>query len=189
MISEILGEPLFKLVRGHHVPACPDDGLRREHLRQPGPYEQQHQILPAAERRGGLQHQRDERKACARQQRRRDAPGSLNALQVTGRSGECPDVPPGPRRKATRLEVRRIDHVDLAPASRAAWNVRALGCPADGTRTPLPADTPDFLACPWYRRIGTCPYLQGLSHDRRDLVDVVSADRRRDKQGDLDRVG
>jgi hypothetical protein len=53
----------------------------------------------------------------------------------------------------------------------------------------LAADPPDLLDLVRYEHMGSGPYFQECAQVRRDLVNVLAADRRRREQDDTDRVG
>ncbi|TVZ00161.1 hypothetical protein EAS64_39640 [Trebonia kvetii] len=60
---------------------------------------------------------------------------------------------------------------------------------ATGTRSSFATDAPDLSGVVPYQRVRTGPDPQGCLQDRRDLAKVITAERRRDQEDDVDRVG
>jgi hypothetical protein len=60
---------------------------------------------------------------------------------------------------------------------------------ATGTRSPFATDTPDLSGVVPYQGVRTGPDPQGCPQDRCDLAKIITTERRRDQEDDVDRVG
>jgi hypothetical protein len=60
---------------------------------------------------------------------------------------------------------------------------------ATGTRSPFTTDAPDLSGVVPYQRVRTGSDPQGRPQGRRDLANVITKERRRDQEDDVDGVG